>query len=160
LQLIKTMKRYILLLCVLVMSVSACKKDTATFDYSAQYFKDDALLQKYFSDNKLTNVIQDPSGLYYQVTTQGNGSYPTGASTVTVSYTGKLLDGTVFDSNTSFSTPLLSVIRGWTIGLQHVKTGGTIMLYIPSGLGYGNVDNGAIPANSVLIFTITLTSIN
>jgi len=142
------------------MSVSACKKDAATFDYSAQYFKDDALLQKYFSDNKITNVIQDPSGLYYKVTTAGTGAYPTAAANVTVSYTGTLLDGTVFDTNPSFTTSLQSVVRGWTIGLQHVKVGGTIMLYIPSGLGYGNVDNGAIPANSVLIFTITLTAIS
>jgi len=154
------MKRYILLFCVMIMSVSACKKTDPTFDYSAQYFTDDALLQKYFSSNNITNLIQDPSGLYYKVATQGTGVYPTASANVTVSYTGTLLDGTVFDTNQSFSTSLQNVIRGWTIGLQHVKTGGTIILYIPSGLGYGNVVNGAIPANSVLIFTITLISIN
>ena len=156
----KLMKKFLMIFCVLLTGLSACKKDdTSDFDTSAQEFKDDALIQAYLKAHNI-NAVQDPSGLYYQVVTQGTGSYPTAASNVTVGYTGTLLDGTVFDSNSLFTTAMTSVVRGWTIGLQHVKAGGEIILYIPSDLGYANVATGSIPASSVLIFDIKLISIN
>lgn len=152
------MKKYLILLFVMVASLSACKKDT--FDESAQAAKDDAQIREYLAANKIT-AVADPSGIYYKVVTPGDSNYPRASSNVTVEYVGKLMsDGTTFDSNTTFTTALTSVIRGWTIGLQHIGVGGTIILYIPSGLAYGNSESGAIPKNAVLIFTITLTSIN
>jgi len=157
LQFIKMMKKYFVILFVLVGGLSACKK-TTVFDANAQAVKDDAAIQAYIATNKLTNVIHDPSGMYYQIITPGTGIYPTAGSTVTVGYTGKLLDGTVFDSNASFTTSLGSVVRGWTIGLQHINKGGRILLLIPSGMGYGDNVSGSIPADSVLIFTIDMIS--
>lgn len=148
------MKKYLLIICVLVASCSACKKSD-NYDAGAQAATDDAAIQAYLKAKNIT-AIKDPSGLYYQVITPGTGAYPTTASTVTVNYTGKLLDGTVFDSGNGFSTTLTSVITGWTIGIPHINTGGRIVLYIPSGLGYKNSATGSIPANSVLVFTVDL----
>jgi FKBP-type peptidyl-prolyl cis-trans isomerase FkpA len=152
------MKKYLLILFVLVAGLSACKKDD-DFDATAQAATDDAAIQAYLKTNNIT-AVKDVSGLYYQVTTAGTGAYPTSGSTVTVNYVGKLLNGTQFDAGTGYKTSLAGVIRGWTIGVPHVQTGGTINLYIPSALAYGNTATGAIPANSVLVFRIDLLSIN
>lgn len=154
------MKKYIILLLVVVTGFSACKKDkTDDFDSVAQARIDDAALNTYFTNNHITPV-KDPSGLYYTIDTPGTGAYPTAGSNVTVSYIGKLLNGTVFDQSDSFNATLsTSVIIGWTIGVPRINTGGTITLYIPSAMAYGNVVNGNIPANSPLIFTIKLLSI-
>ena len=150
------MKKYLLILFVMVAGLSACKKEE-TFDAAAQAAADDATIKAYLSANAIT-AVQDPSGIYYQVVTAGTGAYPGGSSTVTVNYTGKLLNGTQFDAGTGFVTSLGAVIAGWKIGLQHVQAGGRINLYIPSGLAYGNTVAGSIPKNSVLIFSIDLLS--
>ncbi|PTQ99950.1 FKBP-type peptidyl-prolyl isomerase-like protein [Mucilaginibacter yixingensis] len=154
------MKKFILILLVVAAGFSGCKKDsTDTFDAEAQAATDDATIQAYIANNHLS-MTKDVSGFYYKIVTPGTGKYPTAASTVTVSYVGKLLNGTQFDANDNFSTALTAVVRGWTLGLQHINEGGTIFLIIPSAMGYANVDNGAIPANSVLTFTITLKSVD
>lgn len=150
------MKKYLLILFVMVAGLSACKKDE-TFDAAAQAATDDAAIKAYLSTNGIT-AVQDPSGLYYQVVTAGTGAYPTSSSTVTVNYTGKLLNGTQFDAGTGFSSSLGAVIAGWRIGVPHVQAGGTINLFVPSGLAYGNNVTGSIPKNSVLIFRVDLLS--
>lgn len=152
------MKKYLVILFVLVAGLSACSKDD-DFDANAQAATDDAAIQAYLKTNNIT-ATKDPSGLYYQVVTPGTGNYPTSSSTVTVNYVGKLLNGTQFDASNSFKTSLAAVVRGWTVGIPHVQVGGTIKLFIPSALGYANNQTGAIPANSVLIFNIDLLSIN
>jgi FKBP-type peptidyl-prolyl cis-trans isomerase len=55
---------------------------------------------------------------------------------------------------------LSNVIRGWRIGLQHINTGGRILLMIPSAMGYGNQSQQGVPKNSVLIFTVDLLGFN
>ncbi len=149
------MKRYIILLVLFIAAFSSCKKDTP-FDPVKQAADDDASIQAYIKANNIT-AIKDPSGLYYQVIKAGTGAYPNSNSLVSGAYTGKLLNGTVFDSNTFSSTPLTGFITGWKIGIPHINTGGRILLLIPSALAYGNSASGSIPANSVLIFTIDLT---
>lgn len=153
------MKKYLLLLLVLVTGFSACKKDTdADFDTAAQAIKDDAAINAYFTANHIT-AVKDPSGIYYTIDIPGNGVYPTSASTVNVDYVGKLLNGTQFDSADSYVASLSTgVISGWSIGVPRISTGGTITLYIPSAMGYANVQSGDIPPNSVLVFTIKLNS--
>ncbi len=148
------MKRYILLFALVIGAFSSCKKDS--FDPAKQAATDDAAIQAYIKANNIT-ATKDPSGLYYQVITPGTGSYPNMNSLITGSYTGKLLNGTVFQSGPISSSPLSGFIQGWQIGIPHINTGGRILLLIPSALGYGNTANGSIPANSVLIFTIDLT---
>jgi len=149
------MKRYLLIFGLLLVVFSSCKKDS--FNPATQATKDDAAIQAYISSNNITGVTKDASGLYYKVEIQGTGDHPTVNSLITANYTGKLLNGSVFDSGTINTQALSSLIKGWQIGIPHINTGGRILLLIPSALGYGNSVSGSIPANSVLIFTIDLT---
>lgn len=152
------MKKYIILLLVVATSIVACKKNSDDFDENAQAAKDDVALNAYFTANHISPV-KDPSGLYYTIDTLGNNNYPNSASTVTVKYVGKLLDGTQFDAADNYTASLSTgVISGWSIGVPRISVGGTITLYIPSAMGYGDVQSGVIPANSPLIFNIKLYS--
>ncbi len=106
-----------------------------------------------------------PSGLKYVTVVEGTGASPKETDVVTVHYTGRLLDGTVFDSSvergepTSF--PLQMVIKGWTEGLQLMKVGGKTVFYIPSNLAYGpqGTPGGPIGPNADLIFEVELLGI-
>lgn len=104
------------------------------------------------------------SGLQYSVLTEGTGSKPTKDSTVRVHYTGKLLDGTVFDSSVERGEPaefgVGQVIAGWTEALQLMAEGSKYRLFIPAALAYG--ERGAanvIPPNSALIFDVELLKV-
>ncbi|WP_267405891.1 MULTISPECIES: FKBP-type peptidyl-prolyl cis-trans isomerase [unclassified Chryseobacterium] len=106
------------------------------------------------------------SGLQYEVLQEGDGkTKPTAADVVQVKYTGKLLDGTVFDSTDKnggapMDINLGSVIKGWTEGIQLMSKGSKYRFYIPSDLGYG--DNGAgpaIPPGATIIFDVELVGI-
>ena len=158
------MKKYILALSLFIAAFASCKKDdnnSGNFDPAEQVKKDDAAIQAYLKANPSINATKDASGLYYQVITEGTGAAPTLSNIVTVNYVGKLLDGTQFEQNTGFRTYLSGVIKGWQIGIPFAKTGGRILLIVPSGLAYGNTAPGpGIPPNSVLVFTIDLLSIN
>ncbi|WP_313043171.1 FKBP-type peptidyl-prolyl cis-trans isomerase [Acinetobacter sp.] len=122
------------------------------------------------SDNFLTEnkskagVKTTASGLQYLTTKEGTGKQPQATSVVKVHYTGKLVDGTVFDSSVQrgepIEFPLNQVIPGWTEGLQLMKEGGKATLYIPSNLGYGAQGvPGTIPPNSTLIFDVELIEV-
>ncbi|HBX67647.1 MAG: hypothetical protein CL670_16725 [Balneola sp.] len=105
------------------------------------------------------------SGLRYVVTTEGSGRSPSLCNFVSVSYTGsRLSDGFVFDETDEdefISLSLGRVITGWQIGLQEIKEGGTIILYIPSVYGYGSRGAGEdIPANTNLVFEVTIDRVS
>ncbi len=109
-------------------------------------------------------VTELPSGLQYEVLTEGNGPKPLATSTVTCHYHGTLIDGTVFDSSVKrgqpASFPLNMVIKGWTEGLQLMGTGAKWRFFIPPHLGYGDRQVGpTIGPNSTLIFDVELLSI-
>lgn len=110
-------------------------------------------------------IQQTASGLQYKITQVGTGKSPSADAVVTVHYTGKLVDGTVFDSSVErgepIEFPLNQVIPGWTEGLQLMKEGSKATLYIPGELGYGAQGvPGMIPANSTLIFDVELIKVN
>lgn len=112
-----------------------------------------------------STYMETASGIKYVVLKEGNGVAPKATDAVTVHYTGKLPDGTVFDSSVSrgepATFPLGQVIPGWTEGLQLMKTGGKTIFYIPANLGYGEQGvPGSIPPNSPLIFEVELLSVN
>jgi FKBP-type peptidyl-prolyl cis-trans isomerase len=132
--------------------------------------KNEADLKKFFADNKL-NPIRTNEGLYYVITQEGTGPLANAGQKVVVNYTGKLLDGSVFDSNVlpenghvepfEFSLGSHGVIEGWEIGFSKIKKGSKATLYIPSNLGYGErgAPGGKIKPNDCLIFDIELLDI-
>ena len=122
--------------------------------------------QKFLAENKLKEGVKETaSGLQYVVEKEGTGAQPSATDEVTVHYTGKLLDGTVFDSSVSrgepATFPLNRVIPGWTEGVQLMKEGAKYTFFIPSDLAYGpqGVPN-AIPPHSTLIFDVELIKVN
>lgn len=120
---------------------------------------------KFLEENaKKEGVKVTATGLQYMVEKEGTGASPAATDEVTVHYTGRLLDGTVFDSSVSrgepATFPLNRVIPGWTEGLQLMKEGGKTVFFIPSELAYGaqGVPN-AIPPHSTLIFEVELIKV-
>jgi FKBP-type peptidyl-prolyl cis-trans isomerase len=109
------------------------------------------------------DIIKLASGLRYQVIEPGSGAYPSPEDVVVVHYTGKLLDGTVFDSSVARGEPasfqLNQVIPGWTQGLQKVSAGGTIQLHIPADQAYGDAGRPGIPPASALFFEVELLEV-
>lgn len=109
-------------------------------------------------------VEQTATGLQYLIETPGEGDHPKPTDTVRVHYRGTLLDGTEFDSSHSRGEPaefpLNRVIPGWTEGLQLVKPGGKVKLFIPSELAYGpRGAGGVIGPDETLIFDVELLEI-
>ncbi len=106
-------------------------------------------------------VVTLSSGLQYKILTAGNGQKPGKEDTVTVEYTGKLINGTVFDSTEKSGKPatfkVSQVIPGWTEALQLMPVGSTWEVYVPANLAYGprNV-GGMIGPNETLIFNVHL----
>ena len=114
------------------------------------------------SNNK--SVFTTKSGLKYRRLREGNGKKPKLTDRVKVHYTGKLIDGTVFDSSVERGEPITfalnQVIPGWTEGLQLMDEGSKYLLYIPYNLGYGEQQAGSIPPGSTLTFEVELLEIN
>lgn len=104
------------------------------------------------------------SGLQYLVLKKGNGVKPGPEDAVTVHYTGRLIDGTVFDSSVERGEPATfavgQVIPGWVEGLQLMSEGAAWRLFIPSNLAYGPHGTGPIQPNSTLIFDVQLIKVN
>ncbi len=149
------MKRLILLFLAVSFGLTACNKEESDADKQAEI--DKVIIENYLAENDLTAEVLS-SGLYYIIDKQGTGVKPTVSSTVTAKYTGKLINGIVFDSRTA-SFPLSNVIEGWKEGIPLFNEGGTGKLLIPSGLAYGSAARSTIPANSVLIFDIYLIDV-
>lgn len=119
----------------------------------------------FLTDNKAkTGVATTASGLQYLIEKEGTGAKPTATDRVKVHYTGKLLDGKVFDSSVERGTPaefgVSEVIKGWTEALQLMPVGSKWTLYIPAELAYG--DRGAgqdIKPGSTLMFNVELLEV-
>lgn len=122
--------------------------------------------EKFLAENgKKENVRSTASGLQYVVEKEGDGAQPSASDEVTVHYTGKLLNGTVFDRSVNrgepATFPLNRVIPGWTEGVQLMREGAKYTFFIPSDLAYGagGVPN-VIPPHSTLIFEVELIKVN
>lgn len=137
-----------------------------------QISSEEEVIKKYLVDNGIT-AVKTGSGLYYAITQAGTGENAKQGQEVSMYYTGRLLDGTVFDSNQDpkfghtevFSFPLGAgqVIKGWDEGIALLNKGAKAKLIIPSPLGYGtrgtpgNQNNPkGIPANSILVFDVEM----
>jgi len=121
--------------------------------------------EAFLTQNKAkAGVTVLPSGLQYKILETGKGAKPGKSDTVTVEYTGHLIDGTVFDSTEKTGKPatfqVSQVIPGWTEALQLMPAGSTWEIYVPSGLAYGPRSvGGPIGPNETLIFKIKLISV-
>ena len=121
--------------------------------------------QEFLAENKTKpGIIETASGLQYEIVKDTTGIKPKPSDQVTVHYTGKLINGSVFDSSVERGQPatfgLDQVIKGWTEGLQLMSPGSKYRFYIPSDLAYGPGGQNGIPPNSVLIFDVELIGIN
>ena len=114
-------------------------------------------------NGKKETVVTLPSGLQYEIITQGDGPKPLAINTVTCHYHGTTIKGEVFDSSVKrgqpASFPLNAVIKGWTEGLQLMPVGSKWKFFIPPHLAYGNRNiSREIGPNSTLIFEVELIS--
>lgn len=120
----------------------------------------------FLAENKTKEGVRvTASGLQYKVLSAGSGKAATANDQVTVHYTGKLIDGTVFDSSVERNEPatfgVSDVIPGWTEALQLMHEGDKWMLYIPHELAYGERGaGGQIPPYAALIFEVELIKVN
>jgi FKBP-type peptidyl-prolyl cis-trans isomerase len=147
---------------VLLMSLGSCNP-------AKKYEKEErAKIQEYLSHNSNLNFVLKPSGLYYLEVEAGSGRLPVTHDTAYIIYTGKFLDGTVFDTNigtTKTDTLIRPVNEGWIIsgfdeGLTYMKEGGKAMLLIPSELAYGTYGRYPyIQGYTPLLFDIELVKV-
>ena len=135
-----------------------CVKNAACIDKTVQ--SEQAAIINYAAAQGISATAHS-SGLYYQITSPGSGPSPTSGSKVFIKYTGKLLNGTIFDQQTTapVSYGLNGMIQGFQIGLPLIQKGGTIKLIVPSSLGYGCNGFGSVPGSSILYFEIELTDV-
>ena len=135
--------------------------------------KDDKTLLEYFKKNNI-KVQKSPMGTYVEIIRQGTGPQIDTNVVVSTNYTGRTMDGKMFDSNTDpakghvepFNVNLTSdrslggsVIKGWTDGLKLLNEGTQAKFYIPSSLAYGARSTGDIPPHAILIFDIEVLKV-
>lgn len=120
-------------------------------------------IETYLLENNIT-IEPRESGLIYIETKTGKGAFAQVGSTCIMNYTGKFLDGTIFDSSVERNQPFSfvlgqgQVIKGWDEGIALMKKGGKATLIIPSALAYGErgAGGGSIPPHTPLIFDVEL----
>ena len=155
------MRNYLLssfLLLLLVLGLS-CTKNNGCSPRSVG--SEAATIQAYAAANGI-NAVAHSSGLYYEILNPGSGATASANSNIYIRYTGKMLDGTTFDSQTNSAMtgwPLNQLIEGWRVGIPLIQEGGHIKLIIPSSMAYGCMGYGGIPGNAILFFDIELVDV-
>jgi FKBP-type peptidyl-prolyl cis-trans isomerase len=158
------MNRRLVLCALAALSLAACGKgkDAAGVAPDANLAAGRAFLA---TNAKAPGVVTLPDGLQYKIVKQGPTSVPSPRpqDLVKVHYEGKLLDGTVFDSSYDSGKPVVFELRklvpAWITALQMMHPGDEWTLWVPSELGYGAEDKGAVPPNSVMVFRIELIDV-
>jgi len=139
---------------LMLMFSIGCKKS----DQDAPLPDEDAIISKYLSSIS-SDAVRHQSGVYYKIMEPGSGDPVVYTSTVTVNYKGSLLNGVQFDDVSNKSVKFINAMQGWQIGINMLRPGGKIKLYVPSQLGYGRyVPKPEVPANSILVFDLELVS--
>jgi FKBP-type peptidyl-prolyl cis-trans isomerase len=149
----------IFFLAFVILSFTGCLKDDTCTPKTVQ--SETATMLSYASTNGITPTTHS-SGMLYQIVSAGAGLTPTATSTVKVRYTGKFMDGTVFDSNATgnpVTFGLNQVIQGWQLALPLIKKDGVIKIIVPSSLAYGCAGYSSIPGDAVLFFEIQLLDV-
>lgn len=140
--------KFLLVAIVGIVVLSACQED--------EYGDWKTLNLRWYEQHKDDpGFVRTESGLCYRIIHQGYLRNPNANSRIYVDYTGRLIDGTRFDSG-KYYPYLAETIAGWQEGIPLMKGGARFQFYIPAALGYGEDGKGTIPPHSVLIFDITL----
>lgn len=157
-----------LTLCLLILPLlSSCFKNKTECPPDSNVVapsSEQQVIVDYLNANSIT-ATKHTSGMYYQIQLQGSGGSPNNCSSIAINYIGQLSNGNKFDEGKNVAFTLGSLIEGWKKGLPLIQEGGKIKLFIPPTLGYGSSDirdtngNVVIPANSMLIFEITLLDV-
>lgn len=160
---------FLALLATASLLTTACLKDDTATRPPAPVAPavDEAIITKYIAANAITGAQRQPSGLYFvPITTNPTGTPAVAKKTVDVLYTGRFLDGTVFDASSLHSNTPISfvlgtgqVIPGWDEGIALMRKGEKSTLLIPSALGYGAAGRTSIPPNTVLRFEVELVDV-
>jgi FKBP-type peptidyl-prolyl cis-trans isomerase len=145
--------------------LEACSKsDTDNTNNTActikpQYVNDNSATQRAqmvaFCNNNGINYTVHPSGILYEIITPGDTAKPNLCTSLTMTYSGKLMTGIQFDAGT-ITYALKDLIVGWQIAVPLIGKGGKIKMVIPSSLAYGANAVGSIPANSPLYFQMSI----
>jgi len=125
----------------------------------AQYVNDSSATQRaqmiaFCNNNGITYTLH-PSGILYQIVTPGDTAKPNLCTSLTMTYTGKLMTGIQFDKGT-ITYALKDLIVGWQIAVPLIGKGGKIKMVIPSSLAYGIEGRPGIPSNAPLYFEMSL----
>lgn len=149
------MKRFFFLVAILatVFTQYSCQEDNSL---SAEKEEIKSYLEE---NNLLDRAVETEEGLFYVMDVEGTGeTFPTRTSTVTIKYTGSLLNGQIFDTSggSPRQFPLSNTILGWQLGIPYFKKDSKGLLLIPSSLAYGEFDRPSIPGGSILRFDIEL----
>ena len=144
---------------------TSCKKAPQGYNAKAQFNTDTKLIQNYLSQHNLT-AQQDPATeIFFHIDSLGSGISPAINDTVSVIYSGILLNGTtVVSSDTVQTGPLIAsstpyLYNSWSICLPFIKVGGGITIYAQSFFSLQDQGTLVVPANSVLIFHVNLVAV-
>jgi FKBP-type peptidyl-prolyl cis-trans isomerase len=141
-----------------ILFLSACNRDSDLFDAVAQFEKEVAEIDAYL-DVHHPGYIKDPSGVRIVIETLGTGLPAQALSNVNVDYKGSLFStGAVFEEGNA-TGPLGGYIPGWRAAFMILPEGTEATIYIPSYHAYGNTGSSTIPANSTLVFEVTLKDV-
>ena len=155
------MKKTLLAVIVLCVCFAGCIKDDK--GCKPANVSDERPAMVNFCNTNQISYTEHSSGILYQIMSPGTGAMPNDNSRIYITYSGTLLNGTVFDSQTDPSRTgwyLNGLIDGWRYALPLIRKGGSIKIVVPSSLAYGCTGSGSsIPANSPLYFTINLIDV-
>jgi FKBP-type peptidyl-prolyl cis-trans isomerase len=144
---------------------SACNKSdnndsqSTACTFQAQYKNDSSATQRAqmiaFCNNNGISYTIHPSGILYQIITPGDSTKPNLCTSLTMTYTGKLMTGIQFDQGT-ITYALRELIVGWQIAVPLIGKGGKMKMVIPSSLAYGVEGRPGIPSNAPLYFEMAI----
>lgn len=145
---------------ILIYDIYVEKTQRTTLEQS-RFETDSTAIANYLDANEITATYH-PSGIWYTITQQGTGKYPNPYKFITCQYDLKLLTnpGSSVEQGTLTQTNIFGLIDGFKVALPLFNEGTKATFYIPSGLGYGTTGSTSIPANSNLIYDITLTTVH
>jgi FKBP-type peptidyl-prolyl cis-trans isomerase FkpA len=155
------MRKLVAGLALIVLMATGCsKKSECPEENTVAPAAEEQMVKDYLAANNIT-ATKYKSNMYYQVLTAGTGGSPNPCSTVSVAYTGKLTDGHIFDSSPNSAFNLQGLIKAWIQGIPLIQKGGSIRLFVPPSLGYGNQSitdksGRVIPGGTLMIFDISL----